>query len=83
MNKVVMNTAIIGLGEVAQEHLSIWRKIDDIRVAAVCDSDKPRAEKTARVWGIPTYSDNLGEILQEQPISIVDICTPPWPAPRK
>lgn len=77
MNKAAMNLAIVGLGEVAQGHLKVWRKINNIRVAAVCDSNKSRAEKTARAWGISAYSDDLGEILQGQPISMVDICTPP------
>lgn len=77
MNKAPINLAVIGLGDVAQEHLKAWRKIDNTRVDAVCDSNKPRAEETAKAWGIPAYSDDLGEILRRQPISIVDICTPP------
>ncbi|MFC1902795.1 Gfo/Idh/MocA family protein [Chloroflexota bacterium] len=77
MDKVSINIAIVGLGNVAQEHLKAWRKIKDIRVAAVCDSDKQRAGETSRAWGIPAYSDDLGEVLAEQSISIVDICTPP------
>lgn len=77
MNKVATNMAIVGLGEVARGHLKVWRKINDIRVAAVCDANKSRAEKTARAWGIPVYCNDLSEILQGQSISIVDICTPP------
>ena len=34
MNKASMNIAIVGLGGVAQEHLRVWRKINNIRVAA-------------------------------------------------
>ena len=77
MNKAPINLAIVGLGDVARGHLKVWRKINNARIAAVCDSNKPRAEETAKAWGIPAYSDDLGEILRRQPISIVDICTPP------
>ena len=77
MSEDIMNVAIVGLGEIAQRHLKFWRKTNNIKVVAVCDSNKSRAEKTAGAWGIPAYSDNLGEIFQGQSISIVDICTPP------
>jgi predicted dehydrogenase len=77
INTVAINIAIVGLGEVAQGHLKVWRKINNIRVAAVCDSNRLRAEKTAGTWGIPAYSDELSEILHGRSISIVDICTPP------
>jgi predicted dehydrogenase len=77
MNKAPINVAIVGLGEVAQGHLKVWRTINNVRVAAVCDANKSRAQKTATAWVIPAYSDDLSQILRGESISMVDICTPP------
>ena len=77
MNKAPISIAIVGLGDAARQHLRAWRKLNNIIIAAVCDSNKLKAEETARAWGVAAYSDDLGEILRKQSLSVVDICTPP------
>ena len=75
--KKSLTVGIVGCGEVAQEHLGIWRKMSNARVAAVCDSNELRARETAKVWKIPSYYSDLDGMLSRQDISIVDICAPP------
>lgn len=74
---MAVNITIVGLGAVAQEHIKIWRKMSKVTVTAVCDSNKQRAKETAKTWKIPAYYSDLTQTLPKQPISIVDICTPP------
>ena len=75
--KESLRVGIVGCGEIAQQHLRVWRKLDRVSVAAVCDADESRAERTARTWHIPAYYGDLGQMLERGSISIVDICTPP------
>ncbi|MFQ5925142.1 MAG: Gfo/Idh/MocA family protein [Dehalococcoidia bacterium] len=75
--KESLKVGVVGCGEIAQAHLRIWRKIDKLCVAAVCDANELRAEKTAKTWNIHAYYSDLGEMLEKESILIVDICTPP------
>lgn len=77
MNAGPLNIAVVGLGDVAQEHMRIWRKLNNVRLAAVCDSNELRAREVAGRWGIPFSSGDFGEIIRRESISIIDICTPP------
>jgi len=79
MNKVCIpiNVAVVGLGGIAQEHLGIWRRIGEVRVVAVCDSNEFRAREVAKVQKIPAYYTDLGEMLRNEQVLITDICTPP------
>lgn len=72
-----LKVAIVGLGDIAQDHFKIWRRMNTATVAAVCDSNEQRARETAEAWSIPAYYRDLNEALAEQDISVVDICTPP------
>lgn len=54
-----LRAGIVGCGKVAQEHLRIWSKLDRVSVAAVCDANESRAERTAQAWHIPAYYKEL------------------------
>lgn len=75
--KGLLKVGIVGCGEIAQEHLKFWSKLDSVSVAAVCDANESRAERIAKAWHIPAYYGDVGEMLKRESISIVDICTPP------
>ena len=75
--KKSLTVGIVGCGEVAQEHLGIWRKMSNARVAAVCDSNELKARETAKEWEVACYYSNLDKMLSRQDISIVDVCAPP------
>lgn len=75
--KEALKVGIVGCGEIAQEHLKFWSKLDRVSVAAVCDANESRAKRIAKVWHTPAYYGDVGEMLNKESISIVDICTPP------
>lgn len=75
-----INVAIIGAGRAAQLHLNAYRKVYglDICIACLFDSDIKRAEAMKKEYRIEKTATSLNEILMNQNIDIIDICTPPY-----
>ena len=70
--------AIIGAGEVANKtHLPIWARMRDVEVVAICDADEDTARTTSCRWGVSRYYADLAELLNQENLDLVDICTPP------
>lgn len=73
-----ISVAVVGAGNVANGmHLPAWRKIPETEVVAICDTNRERAEKTAKRWKIPKIYTDFDELLEKENLAIVDICTPP------
>ncbi len=71
--------AIIGTGFIAaKKHLPAWRRLRrDVKIAAVCDLDRARAEAVSRQFGVPAAYDDVQQMLEAECPDFVDICTPP------
>ena len=48
----------------------------EAEIAAVCTAHLQTAEKAARQFGIPSYTDQEDDIIGNDEIDIIDICTP-------
>ena len=71
--------AIIGAGFIAADkHLPAWRRLRrKVRVVAVCDVDRSRAEAVGRQFGVPAAYADVRRMLEAERPDFVDICTPP------
>lgn len=72
-----LTIGLVGCGYIGQKHLRYWRNVDRAPVTAVCDTDRARAETAAKRWHIPAFYGDFSEMLKNESVSIVDICTPP------
>jgi predicted dehydrogenase len=72
-----MDVAIVGCGLVANDHRAAWKKIPNAKVVAVCDVNEDLAKTTAHRWRIPAYYTSLADMINEETLNVVDICTPP------
>lgn len=66
--------AIIGCGRVAINHVyafNCWKK----KIKICCDIDVMKAEKFATKYNIKHYTNNINEILEDDEIDTVSICT--------
>lgn len=75
-----IRVAIVGIRSKGKEHIDDFRKIDGVRVVALCDVDKDilaeRAQKfTERNEKISTYTD-VRRVLDDKDIDAVVIATP-------
>ena len=67
---------IVGLGWIAQVfHLPVLTRFTDVEIPCVCDRDKNRAKAIAERYGIPRFYSDYGEMLKNEELDAVDICT--------
>lgn len=72
-----MRVGIIGAGAVARRaHLPIYGAIPEIEVVGIADIDQSLAARVAEEFKIPRYFSSGEELLQDDSIELVDICTP-------
>lgn len=72
-----INAAIIGCGGIHHVHANVISQLDGVRLAAVCDNKPERAEASAEAYGCRSCTD-YRELLEDQEIDAVHICTPHW-----
>ena len=71
--------AVIGTGYAGRLHSEAFKKVGgiDIRLKTVVDIDLPKAEAFRAKYGYEIALPDFDEILADEEIDIVDICTPP------
>ncbi|MHA1333082.1 MAG: Gfo/Idh/MocA family protein [Candidatus Odinarchaeia archaeon] len=72
-----MKVAMIGCGAIAwRGHLPALKRIREIEVSAVVDSNENVAKKTAKKFGIKNYYNSIESVLKNNEINTVIIATP-------
>src|SRR6187399_236218 len=71
-----VRAAVIGLAW-GQLHIDALRRVKDVEVVAVCDTDGDRAKVIAKNAGVKYASSNPAEILGREEIGLITIATPP------
>lgn len=71
-----LNIGMIGAGGIAGAHLTNLATEREVRIAAICDIDAPKAEKLAAQYGAAAYAD-CRLMLQAEELDAVFVCTPP------
>ncbi len=82
LEKLLMNQlriGIVGCGFVSQKrHIPSFHRISkQAKIVAVCDLNKTLADTVAQQFSIPKSYSSVSEMLSNENLSIVDICTPP------
>ncbi len=71
-----LKVAIVGTGSIAKMcHIKHWLNRDDSEVVACADIDLPKAQAFAKEFGIPKAYSNIYDMLENEEIDIVDVCT--------
>ncbi|MEU6408308.1 Gfo/Idh/MocA family oxidoreductase [Microbispora sp. NPDC046933] len=71
-------SAIVGTGAVATAHArAIAASGGRASLVAVADMDLTRAKDFAGVWNVPRAHASLTELLREEQVDLVHLCTPP------
>ena len=74
-----MNVGVVGLGWAAGAHIETFKHVEGAQVTAVCSRRRLDPAKLETTYGLPlaAYVD-YDEMLADDSIDIVDICSPPW-----
>ena len=72
----MITVGIIGTGYIGPVHLEALRRLEGIRVKAVCDVNLALAQQTAKRFDIPYAFDSHERILNDGDIDVIHNCTP-------
>ena len=68
---------IIGAGAIVQvAHLPVLKRLKGIEVAAICDTDLPKARALAERYQVPGVFDDLQDLLAHESLDALLLCTP-------
>jgi len=74
---------VVGCGRISKNHFgAIETHSDAIELTAVCEVDPDRLETHAYHYGVPGYRD-MEEMLQQEDLDLVSICTPSGKHPQQ
>jgi predicted dehydrogenase len=72
-----LKVGVIGGGAIAQvAHLPVLKKMRNVEVQAICDTDLPKARALAQRFGVKDAFDDIEELLQYEALDAVVICSP-------
>ena len=71
-----MKLAIVGNGAFGHKHLEALQNIEDVEVVNVVGTNNERTKKTADKFGIPAYTTNFQDILDDDSIDGAIIASP-------
>ena len=74
-NARAFRIGLVGCGRISKNHFDAIRKIEGLKLAAVCDTDLERAERAGGEYGVPCYR-TLEDMLRAGDFDVVTICTP-------
>src|SRR5436305_11447 len=72
-----MRAALIGTGQIAQQHLACLRALPGITLVGVCDLSRAMAESAAERFGVAAWFTDHRAMLDAVRPDIVHITTPP------
>ncbi len=71
-----LRVAIVGCGRISDLHQRGYQGRDDARIVAVCDTDRSRASKKARDWGVEKVYTDYHRLLEDKDVDVVELLTP-------
>ncbi len=77
MAKKVVKAALVGVGVAGQvSHIPAWKKLEGVELVALCDRDLEKATRVAQRFSVPRAVESLDELLADEEIDLIDVCTP-------
>lgn len=70
-----INVGIIGAGGISECHTEGYKKLDNVKVIAVCDINEERAKKYAKKYDIPYIFTDYEEMLKMNELDAVSVAT--------
>jgi UDP-N-acetyl-2-amino-2-deoxyglucuronate dehydrogenase len=75
MSEQNFRVGLVGCGRISKNHFDALKRVDGLKLVAVCDIDAERAEKAGAEHGVPWFK-SLDEMLRDGNCDVVSICTP-------
>ena len=66
-----LRAAVIGAGAMGRNHLRVLNDLHGVELAALADADEATAQRAARPYGVPPYTNYLELLDREKPDAVV------------
>ena len=77
MAKKNLRIGLVGVGAAAQiNHIPALKRMEGVEITALCDRDPEKAARVAQKFGIPRAHQRFDDLLADEEIDAVDLCTP-------
>ncbi|MFI5370045.1 MAG: Gfo/Idh/MocA family protein [Candidatus Eisenbacteria bacterium] len=77
MARKTLRIGLVGVGAAAQiSHIPAFKKTEDVELTWLCDRDPEKVQRVAQKFGIPNASGRLDDLLADDTLDAIDICTP-------
>ena len=77
MARKTLRIGLVGVGAAAQiNHIPALKRIEGVEIVALCDRDPEKAARVAQKFGIPQSGGRLDDLLANDELDAVDLCTP-------
>ena len=71
----LLHVAIVGLGNIGNTHARVYQQRSDVKIVAVCDIIKERADKAAAAYGCPVFYSVQEMLKNGVKIDAASMCT--------
>jgi predicted dehydrogenase len=72
-----LRIGLVGVGAAAQiSHIPTLMRTEGLELVALCDRDPEKAHRVAQKFQIPFASSRLDDLLEDETLDAIDICTP-------
>jgi predicted dehydrogenase len=72
-----LRIGLVGVGAAAQiNHIPAIRKTEGLEIVALCDRDPEKVARVAQKFQIPRSTNRIEDLLADDDIHAIDICTP-------
>lgn len=71
-----LRLGLIGCGRISKNHFEAITQIPEAEFVAVCDTNEEKAKLAAETYGIKGVYTNHHQMLKEEKLDLVSICTP-------
>ncbi|HET7225136.1 MAG TPA: Gfo/Idh/MocA family oxidoreductase [Candidatus Eisenbacteria bacterium] len=77
MARKTLRIGLVGVGAAAQiNHIPALKHTEDVEIVALCDRDPEKTARVAQKFGVPKVYGRFEELLSDDDVDAVDICTP-------
>jgi len=73
----MLRAGIVGTGNIANDHITVYDKHPDVRLKSICDIDIDKCKKISREYNISNVYSDSNLMFENENLDIVSICTPP------
>lgn len=72
----MIRVGLVGCGKISEKHFEVYEKFNErIKLVAVCDIVLEKAKRSAERFDVPYYK-NLEDMLSNEELDLLSICTP-------